>query len=99
MTRATRSVAAERAAGAPSLLSLDQPLLVLVAAHLSLRELLQFGMVRHLVRLLVCVKLISSENLMAQWGDDSRPGPNINIAAVELRGFASTHEGRHHRAA
>jgi len=42
---------------------------------------------------LVCVKLISSENLMAQWGDDSRPGPNIDIAAVELRGFAATHEG------
>ncbi len=42
---------------------------------------------------LACVKLISSEDLMAQWGDE-RPEPTIDVASVELHGHAATLEAQ-----
>lgn len=40
---------------------------------------------------LACVKLITSENLLEEYGDES-PEPTIDIEAVELFGFAAPHE-------
>lgn len=37
---------------------------------------------------LACVKLVGGENLMNEWGDDHSE-PNIDVAAVELMGFAA----------
>jgi len=37
---------------------------------------------------IACVKLTASENLMEQWGDE-HPEPNIDVAAVNLLGFAA----------
>lgn len=37
---------------------------------------------------IACAKLIASENLMEQWGDE-HPHPNIDVAAVNLLGFAA----------
>ena len=49
-------------------------------------ELLMPLTARHGVAGLACVKLIASENLMDDWGDDHAE-PNIDATALELHGF------------
>jgi hypothetical protein len=41
---------------------------------------------RHGVAGLACVKLIASENLMEDWGDDHAE-PNIDATSLEVHGF------------